>query len=184
MNGGVLTSSDYLKQRDIEKGAVAKAAPIPANIEVEFKYFFPPSPKGKSSTTIHFMGTPLKVELVDGYFSPPKKWSRAKKDIFHVFIQTLGFVDKSKAQVKKDAKKKSKEKLKTYEYIVGHPDNTDAIKINGNVSVIIDTKEMKFECVEGVIKTKDKKIFDGFLKKGWYQVSIEEDLMLEQAAQH
>jgi hypothetical protein len=171
-NDGVLTTSDFIKQKTIEKEQVKKPVSFSKNVKIERRYFFRPAPMGKSHVSITFEEKPMKIELIDGIFSPPKNWSENKLQKFNRVIQLLGFEDK--CYVVGQGKQKEK-KEKKYIYAVGHPDNTADEKVTGNVAIKVGKKEYKFKLTDGVIETKEKSIYNAFIKKGWYEVSIKED---------
>jgi hypothetical protein len=172
MNNGVLTTSDFIKKEQIEKDKNNKPRAIPKGVTLEYYYLFPPAPKGKSRTTIQFEDKPLKIEMTDGIYSPPKNWNRAKQEKFHAIITKIyKFEDKSRVTGNPEKKEK---KEKEYVYRIGHPENTPMEKVNGNVSIKVGQKEYQFECKNGVVETESKRIYNSFIKKGWYEMTKQE----------
>jgi len=172
MNDGVLTTKDFINQKNIT-GATKNVVPDnKKNVSIEYKYRFPPAPMGKSQTTINYKDKSMKLKMDDGVYVVPKNWNRAEKEKFHRFIITLGFEDVCEVNGKiKEEKKDDTPKIMIYK--IGHPDNTKTEKVDGSVSVKIRGKDRKFDCVKGVVTTEKKEVFNAFLKKGWYEVSIE-----------
>lgn len=170
-NDGVLTSKDYFNQQKIISGE-QKSPDINKNNRIKYRYKFNSAPKGKSQTTIIFNKKPIIIEMEDGIYTLPDNFGKkSEKEKFHLFIQTLGFSDISEIEgiiKKKDEDNKKSKKI----FKIGHPDNTKDFKVNGNVSISLDDKDLQFECIDGVVVTEDEKIFKAFIKKGWYEISI------------
>ena len=169
-NDGVLTSKDFFNQKKIEKKQ-DKPASFPKDVQIERRYMFTPAPMGKAHTTIFFDNKPMKIELIDKIYTPPNDWDEAKRDKFHKVIQIFGFLDKSRVIGKKEI---PKEKKKNFIYKVGHPDNTTDEKVKGKVAITIENQEYQFTLEDGIVETKDEKVYKTFIKKGWYEVSVKE----------
>lgn len=172
MSDGILTTKDYMNQKNIE-GADNPVPSKKKNLCIDYKYRFPPAPLGKSQTTIKYKDKLMKLEMMDGVYEVPKKWSNAEKEKFHQFILVLGFEDVSVVISEKKPGKKA-EKSKTMIYKIGHPDNGKDEKVNGSVTIKINKENQKFDCVNGMIVTEKKAVFDAFIKKGWYEISVEQ----------
>jgi hypothetical protein len=169
-NDGVLTSKDYFNQQKIESGEI-KSPDINKNNRIKYRYRLKSAPLGKSQTTVIFQGKPMDITMEDGIFILPDNWGKKnEKEKFHLFIQNLGFEDACEIEgiIKKDEDDNKSKKV----YKIGHPDNTKDSKVEGNVSITIDGKDIQFECKEGVIITEDEKVFKAFKKKGWYEISV------------
>lgn len=173
MSDGVMTTKEFFGKQEEEKDQNQELeTKKDKNKKIVYKFKFPPAPLGKCQTVLNFHGEEIKIVIQDGIYEPPKSFDKVKMRAFKVFLLANGFEDASFA-VQKGMRNKDA-KSKKYEYIIGHPDNTVDKKITGNVSVNINGKDVKFKCKKGIIKTKDKKVYEAFIKKGWYEVSIEE----------
>lgn len=174
---GVMTSSDFLG-KDPPEGT-AKAAPSPVSTpekkqaEIRYRVRFGPAPLGKSCTSFTYKGDVVRINMVDGIYEFPKGMERGAAEAFMRELVKRGFVNAS-VSGRVPVKPEPPVAPKRYEYTVGHPDNEPENGITGSVSVTVKGIDTKFECVDGIVRTRDKAVYEAFLKKGWYEVSIEE----------
>lgn len=171
-NEGVLTTKDFINQQQIISGDI-KPLDIKVNNRILYRYKFPPAPKGKSQTTLYYKNKPFIIEMIDGVYTLPenKFKKKSEKEIFHLFMLNLGFIDMCEIEdsnTKEDEDKNIKDEKPIFTLF--HPDNTKDDKINGKVSVIVNEKEMEFDCVDGKVSTDDENILKAFIEKGWSQI--------------
>lgn len=173
MSDGVLTTKDFMAQQQVKAGSV-KAPLVEKNVAIEHMFKLPSAPRGKSQTVIKYKGKVKKIEMTDGVYTMPKQILKKERPRLSHALQESGFINVSriKGVVKPLEENKTEKK---YIYTVGHPDNTKDEKISGKVSIEINKKNRKFDCEDGIVSTSEKDVYDAFIKKGWYEVSIEED---------
>lgn len=168
---GILTSKDVLGEKNKDAGEKSPApVKTPVDAKTIFKYKFPPAPLGKSQTTITFNNKTLVIEMMDGVYTFPEMDRKDSKEL-EKLLAKLGFENVSTVG-KKLVVEKVKEKKPEWIYKIGHPENTDEVKISGVVAVEIEGSSKQFECVEGVVTTESKQEYLAFREKGWYEVSI------------
>jgi hypothetical protein len=170
-NSGVLTRKEMENKGEGGQPPSPSSPPQPA-APVAFIYQakLPHAPLGESCTTITYEGELIRIVMHDGIYKFPENMKRGEEAFMehlkrHEFVDA-SFIDAASMQ------KQEPEVPKKYLYIVGHPENTKETKVTG--SFMIEGYEKPFECVDGVIKTRDKEEFEDLMSKGFYQVAITE----------
>lgn len=180
---GVLTTKEFGEKSKNKTGEPLGSPVIPSRKvkEIKRRVLFPDTIMGKSQTTISFKGKPLKIIMMDKIYTFPKEMDKPEeKELFSLLI-SLGFKDASitifengKEEEKPESKQNNTEPKYEIVYKIGHPDNTKEIKFNGKVHAEIAGIPVPFECKNGMVETKSKPVYDSFIKKGWYSISVEE----------
>jgi len=158
---GVLTSSQFIHKKKSDGIAYAGEKPTAVinvpNSDVLCKFRFEPAPMGKCFAFHAYKEEAYKLPLVDQVYTFPKNWSGQKKQFYMKMLTDLGWKNVSEAIPKK---------LK-YIYFLAHPENTDKENISGTIAVTVGKKEIKLECIEGMITTEKKNVYQALMKKGF-----------------
>ena len=107
------------------------------------------------------------IELNDSIFTIPDSWSEKKKNAYKEAFIKAGFENVSHAKPKKE---------ESNLYFAYHPDNKEDEKVNGIISVTVAKKEIELECVDGIVTTDNKKVYNALLKKGYAGAKPAEDI--------
>jgi len=166
---GVLTSGQFFKKQEnagiaypTNKSVVTKKLPTK---DVLYRFKFDAAPRGESDAFTAFEDKDIRLALVDGIFTIPKDWSTIKKDLYVKMFHKMGWRDVSERITSKPVEKK-----KDLVYFVGHPDNSETERVNGNLTIVIGKKELQLECKDGMITTSNKRIYQALLRQGFYEL--------------
>lgn len=166
-----------------EKPVLKKSAEVkkkkPVNV-VDRSYIFEPAPMGNSSASFYYTDPEtnekkeITINLIDKVFVIPGNWDLKKRVRHEKMLLLNGF--KETTVINNDAGEKILKVDKEKVYKLGHPENTDTLKINGKVSAHTAIGEILVDCVNGIIRTVNKDIFDALLKQGFYHITDNEYL--------
>lgn len=162
---GVLTSSQFDKRKESDGKVYSGKKPSPTiytpGSNVLCKYRFPPAPMGECNAFHAYKEEDYKLPLVDQVFTFPKNWSGVKKQFYMRMLTDLGWENVSSLIPPKPKT--------TTEYFALHPENTNMENVNGMIKVQVGKKEIELECVEGMITTEKKTVYQALLKKGYLE---------------
>ncbi len=163
---GVLTSSQFDKRKQSDGVVYVGKTPPPVvyvpDSNVLCKYRFPPAPMGECNAFHEYKGEAYKLPLVDQVYTCPKNWSGKKKQFYMKMLTDMGWENVSETIPPKP-------KTVTT-YFLGHPENTNMENVEGKIKVTVRGKEIELECVEGMITTEKKTVYQALIKKGYLEV--------------
>ncbi len=162
---GVLTSSQFDKRKKSDGIAHSGTKPSPTiyvpGSNILCRYRFPPAPMGECNAFHAYKEEEYKLPLVDQVFTFPKNWSGKKKQFYMKMLTSLGWENVSE-RITKPPKKE-------YTYFLMHPDHREYDGINGKVTVTVGKKEIELDCVEGIVTTEKKNVYQALMKKGFLE---------------
>ena len=173
-NAGVRTS----KEAEIQNTGASGQPPAPASPAqpmapgtFSYQAKLPSAPLGRSCTTLSYEGKLIRIDMTDGIYKFPEDMERGAAEAFLLHLQRLEFENASVIDSSSPMEKEP-EKPKAFLYVAGHPENTKDKKVNATFS--LEGYEKPFKCVEGLVKTTDKVVYEKLLAQGFYEVAIEE----------
>lgn len=162
----ILTSKDFDLQAKKAEPEVEKPSPVFTGVTT-YKFLYPVAPMGKSNVAFYYKNEGKQLEVIDKEF---KCKDKAEYDSIKQMMLSAGFVDSSSTVMTEVEPKPVKPMIYTY----GHPDNSPTEKVNGNIAITVDGKDVKLNCKDGLIRTTRKDVVAVLVKKGYYFVKEEE----------
>lgn len=145
----------------------------PKQPKLRDRFFLPSAPEGKANTAFVYQGETYQVELTDGVYEIPQRWSESDKRRWRTMLKSAGFEDVSEWSGEKKGRQRRRDR--SFEIVYRHPDHTPDAPINGKVGMTLGDTNMQLDLAkDGTVKVRDKAIQDALHRLGWPEVHRED----------